>query len=542
MFRRSPVAAAHPRSRSASSSQGFLSSIWFQLALAIGGGVWWAFCFDERPGFLVPLAAAVPLCLIAGAPLGPWRRFWLGWLHGAVAWMVAVPWLSTMLGVYGGLPVAASAGLVALLALYLGAYHGVFCWLAGLVLRRRDALSLAAAPALWVGLELLRGAGLAGFPWNLLAYAWVDVPGALDVTRWIGSLGLSGVVVAFGLALSRLVSDPRNGRPGQRQGGFADGATRRQAATVVAGVAVLLAVARWTNLDPPSPAGPVLDVRVVQPNIGMMTDAQLLDGPDYGSIHDNYRRLFELSREACTPGALVVWPESAGWPYELERDASFAGDVESLVAGGCSLLFNSARRFGSGDDEGAFNSAYLLTPGDVRAARQTYDKMHLVPFGEYVPLARYLPGVRQLARNTGSFSAGDEVRLLDLEGARLGISICFEIVFPRQVAARVRRGASVLVTMANDSWYGATWAPHQHLRPARFRAAENGRPLIRAAITGISAFIDHRGRILATAGIDEAAVLRMPVAPVVGATPFSRAPLLVPLLCLAMAAFAILRR
>ena len=431
-----------------------------------------------------------------------------------------------MLTVYGGLPAIASAALIALLALYLGAYHGLFCWLAGPVLRRRDLLSLLAAPGIWVGLELVRGAGLSGFPWNLLAYAWVDVPGALDTTRWIGSLGLSGVVVVLGLGLLRL----------------AGGGSRRQAATVLAGVAVLLAVARWTNLDRPAPSGPVLDVRVVQPNIGMMTDDELVAGLDYASIRDNYRRLFELSHEACEPGALVVWPESAGWPYELERDAAFARDVETLVGRGCALLLNSARRFVSGEEEGAFNSAYLLSSGDPRADRQTYDKIHLVPFGEYVPFARTLPGVRQLARNTGSFSAGEEVRLLDFGSARLGISICFEIVFPRQVAARVRRGASVLVTMANDSWYGATWAPHQHLRPARFRAAENGRPVIRAAITGISAVIDRRGRILATAGIDETAVLRTPVTPVAGMAPFSRAPWLVPLLCLLVAGFAILRR
>ena len=502
-----------------------VSSIWFQVGLAICGGVWWAFCFDERPGFLIPLAAAAPLWLIAGAPLGPWRRLWLGWLHGTVAWLIAVPWLSTMLTVYGGLPSVGSACLLAVLALYLGAYHGLFCWLAGAALARRDVLSLVVAPAIWVSLELVRGAGPSGFPWNLLAYAWVDVPGALDLTRWIGSLGLSGVVVVSGLGVLRL----------------ADRGTRRQAMTVVAGVAVLLTIARWTNLDRTAPAGPVLDVRVVQPNIGMMTDDQLLGGLDYSSIHANYRRLFELSHEACAPGALVVWPESAGWPYELERDAVLARDVEALVGRGCSLLFNSARRFNAGEEVGAFNSAYLVTPGDARADRQTYDKMHLVPFGEYVPFARYLPGVRQLARNTGSFSTGDEVKLLDIGGARLGISICFEIVFPRQVAARVRRGASVLVTMANDSWYGATWAPHQHLRPSRFRAAENGRPVIRAAITGISALIDRRGGILATADIDQTAVLRMPVTPLDGMTPFSRAPLLVPLLCLLLAAFAILR-
>ena len=142
----------------------------------------------------------------------------------------------------------------------------------------------------------------------------------------------------------------------------------------------------------------------------------------------------------------------------------------------------------------------------------------------------------------GGFSPGDGVRLLDAAGARLGVSICFEIVFPEQVAARVRRGATVLVTMTNDSWYGRTWAPHQHLRPARFRAAENARPVIRAAITGISASIDYRGQILERSEIDETYVLKVPIFPLDGMTPFSRAPLLAPLLCLALAAFGILRR
>lgn len=504
------------------------SSIWFQLALAVGGGVWWAFCFDERPGLVVPIAATVPLFLITAMAPEPGRRLWLGWLHGTVAWLVAVPWIASTLTLYGGLPSVASAFLLTLLALYLGLYHGVFCWLAGSALARRDVFSLVLAPAIWVSLEWLRGLGPSGFPWNLLGYAWVDVPGALDVTRWVGSHGLSALVAAFGLALL----------------GLADRETRRQAAVGIAAVAVLLAVARWTNLDrPPAAASPV-ELRLEQPNIHMETVEMQEEsaGVRLTRIQTNYQSLFAYSRLSCDPGTLVVWPESAGWPYELERDAQFAQDVEDLVAGGCSLLFNSTRRFQSGDVEGAYNSAYLLTPSEGAADRQIYDKMHLVPFGEYVPLGRFLPRLRQLARNTGSYSPGDEVRLLDHGDARLGVSICFEIVFPAQVAARVRRGASVLVTMTNDSWYGRTWAPYQHLRPARFRAAENSRPLIRAAITGISAVIDYRGETEMTTPIDEVYGLETPVFPLDRMTLFSRAPLLVPLLCLLLAAFAILRR
>lgn len=510
-----------------------LRSLWFQFALSAGGGVWWAFCFDQRPGLLLPLAAAAPLFAIAAVP-GSWRRLWLGWLHGVVAWLVAVPWIAGTLEIYGGLPGVASVLLLGLLALYLGLYHGLFCWLAGRLLARGDLLSLLLAPAVWVALEWVRGLGPSGFPWNLLAYAWVDVPGALDATRWIGSHGLSFLVAASGLALFRLAAREN----------------RRGAVAALVAVAALLAIARWTNLDRRPGDERRLDVAVVQPNIHMATAAMADGGPDeqFADLASNYERLFALSREACEPGRLVVWPESAGWPYQLERDGRFAADLEKVVAGGCSLLLNSARWDQSGDEAEsgeearAFNAAYLLTPGPGRAQRQTYDKMHLVPFGEYVPFGGLLPAVRQLARQAGGFSPGDEVRLLDADPARLGVSICFEIVFPQQVAARVRRGANLLVTITNDSWYGRTWAPHQHLRPARFRAAENGRPLVRAAITGISAVIDRRGRVLAETPIDEAMVMRARIVPLSGLTPFTRAPLLVPLLCVALAGFAILRR
>ena len=245
---------------------------------------------------------------------------------------------------------------------------------------------------------------------------------------------------------------------------------RRGAAAALVAVAAILSIARWTNLDGPPGDERRLDVAVVQPNIHMATAAMVDGGPDdqFADLASNQERLFALSREACEPGRLVVWPESAGWPYQVERDGVFAGDLEEVVAGGCSLLLNSARWDRSAPEERAFNAAYLLTPGSGRARRQTYDKMHLVPFGEYVPFGRHLPAVRQLARQAGGFSPGDEVRLLDADGAVLGVSICFEIVFPEQVAARVRRGANLLVTITNDSWYGRTWAPHQHLRPRPF--------------------------------------------------------------------------
>ncbi len=499
--------------------------------MSVLGGLWWAFCFDAGPGSALPLFVSAPLFVIAIAPGGSLRRLLLGWLHGLVAWLIALPWIASTLVVYGGIPWVVSALLLVGLALYLGLCHGLFCWLAGFALRRHDRLSLLLLPAIWGSLEWLRGLGAAGFPWNLLGYAWVDVPGALEATRFVGSHGLSALVAATGFAAVRL----------------AVSSTRRQAAVALAVVAAFLLAARFAVRDRPEAAGPRMDIAIVQPDIYMETANEAAASTDarFARIRRNYERLFELSREACRPGTLVIWPESAGWPYQVERDEGFARDVERLVAGGCSVLLNSARRSRlDGGEERALNAAYLLSPGAGTEAveRQTYDKMHLVPFGEYVPLGRYLPMVRQVARQAGGFSPGDEVRLLDADGVLLGVSICFEIVFPQKVALRVRRGARVLATMTNDSWYGSTWAPHQHLRAARFRAAETGRPLARAAITGISAIVDDRGRVVASLDIGEMGVLRAEIEPLGGTTPFVRLPWLVPLLCLGLSGFAILRR
>jgi apolipoprotein N-acyltransferase len=469
-----------------------------------------------------PWLAAVALAplLIALDGRRPWLR---GWLFGIVAWCVAIPWI---------VPTITTYGLVSgLLAVILGAYDALFALAGARLWRRADALSLAALPALWVALEVARGRLLSGFPWNLAAYAWTDLPGALELSSWIGAWGVSWLLVAVNLGVARAFAARR----------------WETAALTLLAVGALLPIAGRFARPAERAAAPGLPVAVVQPDI---PNRPFFDA---AATAADYRRLLDLSRALCQPGALMLWPESAAWPRQWQHDAALRLDLESLARDrGCAILLNTAY------DEGSrtYNSVLLV---DVRASDagrpplepgpragseglrvQRADKRHLVPFGEYVPLRRLLPFVGTIARMAGDFSPATGIRLLDWHGEQLGAAVCYEVVFPGETAALVRAGASILVTVTNDGWYGDTAAPRQHLRAARFRAAENRRWLLRAAITGISAIVRPDGSLAAFADVGETAVLEARVAGRRDRSPFAHAPWLVPALAIALAGIALL--
>jgi apolipoprotein N-acyltransferase len=431
--------------------------------------------------------------------------------------MVAIPWIVPTLVTYGGIARPLAVLLFALLAVYLGSYHAAFAWLGGRLWRHGGWAPFLALPALWCVLEAVRSRLVSGFPWNLAGTAWIAVPGALPIASWIGVSGVSFLALLA-------------------NAGVAHGVARRRIEPAAAtSLAVLLALAlglRWAGPRPTREPG--VQVRILQPA------TPILGGDDREAIAEARRRTIDMTREACDrAGALVVWPESAGWPYVLERDAAFRAEVEAEAARGCGVLLNSPRF----DGDAVYNAAFLIEPG---GAPEHYDKRHLVPFGEYVPLERVLPFVGTLARNAGGFAASDRATLLRFGGLALGMAICFEITFPDEVASTVRAGATALATVTNDAWYGDTAAPWQHLRAARFRAAENHRSVVRAALTGVSAWIEPDGRLASTLGVGERGMLRGELQPRRELTPFTRAPWAVPLACAVVCSlvfpFAILAR
>jgi len=487
--------------------------------LAFAAGALWAFSFGREPLVLAPWLALAPLMMLLAGP----RPGFLGWFHGLGFWIVGMSWMPATLSTFGSLPAWLATLALALVAAYLGLFHAFFARLAAVFWKRGGPLAFAALPALWVVFEFLRGRGPMGFSWNLAGYAAAGFPGALEATAWIGTLGVSAIVVLVNVAVARSI------------------VTRDWAPVAWTSLAVLafFAIAGRAG-EAAAERGPQRSVAVLQPNIANMTTWD----PAVADL--NYQRVLELSRDACAPGELLVWPESAAWPYSFEPGSRLARDVRRLVASGCTLLFNSPVQEG----ERYFNAALLESPAAPTAAGapagegSRYDKQRLVPFGEYVPLGRWLPFLERIARAAGDFSPGGRKGNLVWNGESLGTAICFEVTFPEDVAAKVADGAGILVTVTNDAWYGDTWAPWQHLRAAQFRAAENRRPLLRAAITGVSAVIGPRGELRQTLGVNEVGLLRASIVPGEDLTLYTRTPYAVPgiAFAIAIAAFAILRR
>lgn len=463
------------------------------VALAAGG--LWALCFQARPLVVASWGALAPTLALL------WLRcpVRLVYLAGVVFWASALWWVAPTMATYGGLPPWLAAAALLLLAAVLAAYWALFAWMAGALWRRGAGWGLVAAPAAWVVCEWLRAWVLGGFPWNLAAYAWMEVPGARPLAAWIGAYGVSAVVVLA-------------------NGAVAVSLVRRRwwlGVAVAGALLVLLATAaRWAGPGEAAAQRPARPVRVVQPNVPNLTEW------DPGLMEEGYRRLLRLSREACDRAALVVWPESAAFPMSWQEHGRLRQDVEALARQGCPVLLNTPWLLPDG-----YRNAALIVGPDGPAAR--YDKRHLVPFGEYVPW--WLPLGETLARNIGSFVAGREPTLLPWRDERLGVAVCYEIVFPAEVAATVERGATMLVTVTNDAWYGDTAAPWQHLAAARFRAAELHRPVLRAAITGVSAIVLPDGSLHSALGVGEEGVLRAELAGRTDRTPYSRAPWAPPL-------------
>jgi apolipoprotein N-acyltransferase len=483
------------------------------LLLAVGGGVAWGLQFGRQGYLVAPWLALAPLFLL----LGHRRPGRLAFVHGLAAWLAAIPWIAPTLHTYGQFPPALALLSLLLLASYLAAFEAAWARLGAPLWRlpgwRGVVAALAGLPALWVALEWVRAWLLSGFPWNLAAYSWVEVPGALPLTAWIGAYGLSALVLAANAGVALAVARRR----------------WEPACLGLLAPSLLLALGgRWATGSSPEPAAG-RPVRLLQPN------SENLVAWDPEAVRRNYDKVFSLSRTACDrPGALLVWPESAAWPYSYSAHDEFRRDVDALAATGCPVLLNSTHQ----DPEGRwYNSGLLVAPGRPVAR---YDKRHLVPFGEYVPLARFLPFIESLARNAGDFSAAEELRLLPWEGEEIGLAICFEVVFPAEVAEAVVSGASLLATITNDAWYGDTSAPWQHLRAARFRAAESRRPLLRAAITGVSAVIAADGSVVAQLGVGEEGILRASVAGRRDLSPASRWPWASPVAALVVGAVAIL--
>jgi len=452
---------------------------------ALFSGLFPVLAFPPLNMYPVAYFAFVPL-LISLRGKGLRAAFSLGLITGFVYFLGTVYWVSHSMRVYGHVPLPATLFAVVLLCGYLALYAGVFALLFAYLSPLRRFPAAVTAPMLWVSLEFARTYALTGFPWSVLGYSQYSFLTVIQIADITGVYGVSFLLMAVNGMLFDLV-----GYKSHHAGEPPPPAGRLIAGTVFTFLLVALVVVYGVTKLGKGESGPQVRASVIQGNI---PQDRKWDRAFQNDVIERYETL-SVEARAGHPD-LIIWPESAlpfifGYQKDLTEKII---DFEKQL--GTYLLFGSVT--GSGGSMLA-NSAVLLSPeGDVLSK---YDKIHLVPFGEYVPLRQFLPFIDKLVVAVGDFEPGREYVVMDTSFGKIGNLICYEIIFPGLVRAFVHRGANVLVTITNDAWFGRTSAPYQHFSMAVFRAVENRVPVIRAANTGISGFIDPEGRILKKSGI-----------------------------------------
>lgn len=457
--------------------------------------------FPKIEADLLAWAALVPLI---GALNGtrPGEALRRGLVFGIVHFASLLYWLVPTMVIYGHLPWPLAIGILFLFACVLSLLAAAPVAAAVGLAAGTPGRLLLLFPVFWVGAEYLRSFLFTGFPWELLGYSQYRRLHLIQVSDIFGVYGLSGLIALTNAALFLAALRARGGvwygRPVSLPLAIAG------LAAAGLGLALTVGYALWRipAVDREAQSAPTVRVAAIQGNI---EQSQKWDPAFQRATIERYLR---RSREALAQAPeLIVWPESAA-PFYFPVEAAPTRMVrEGIAAIGVHFLIGAPAVELVDGRPVYFNSAFLVAPSGEPLGR--YDKAHLVPYGEYTPYKEYLPFLGKMVEHVGDFAAGERGRTLAGGGWRLGVQICYEIIFPPLAAAQVKNGANLIVTITNDAWYGTTAGPYQHFSLAVLRAVENRRAVVRAANTGISGFIDPAGRILeATPLMTEAAVVR----------------------------------
>lgn len=467
-----------------------------KVILAVLSGVMLTASFPPGRLSLFAWLALVPL-LKSIENESPSSALKLGYIAGLSHYLSLIYWIVVVVGRYGGLNPFISFSVFILLCLYLALYPAFFSCLS--VLIKSSRFRILFTGALWISLEYIRGIILTGFPWCLLGYSQYENLHIIQVADLFGVYGISFLIVTVNVFIYDLLFKRRNYGISTvlYEMVFAGLLT---SATLIYGHCEMLKEQLENDTDKN------ITAVIVQGNI----DQSVKWDPAYQArTVAIYKRLTLKAIHDFRPD-LVVWPETS-LPFFLQNNRDFSQDLHSLaVKSGSAFIVGSPAYKRINGIENYFNRAYLISPDEY--AFKYYDKVHLVPFGEYVPCKDILFFVDRLVPAAGDFQAGKkDITPLKHNDVSLGILICFEAIFPEMARSYSKKGADILVNLTNDAWFGKTSAPYQHLSMAVFRAVENRRPLIRAANTGFSAFISPHGELIEKGALFKEEVLKAKV-------------------------------
>jgi apolipoprotein N-acyltransferase len=440
------------------------------LAVVVGG-LALAQAYPPADWFGLAWISLVPVVLVAVD--APWlAAFGWGWLGGFAFFLALLDWLNFTFRTFSAIPWPLAWGPTALLAgycaLWVAAVMAILSWITA---RRSAVAALLTFPFLWVAAEWGRGHLMSGFPWGLLGYSqWRALP-VIQIAELAGVYGVSFVVAGVNAALAALFVCP----------------LRRAIVGVAAAAAVLVATVGFgVSRLGETPGGEVARVGIMQPAIEQPLKWDERFAARVLAIYLGLTRSVE-------PGAtdLIVWPETSA-PTILRRDPGLLDSLSAMARDLRTTLVVGSVDVEDGAPPRLTNTAFLV---GARGIAGRYDKMHLVPFGEYVPLSELIGFVRGWAEFISELQPGTNPRVFPGPPAPFGVVICYEGIFPELVREFVRGGARVMINMTNDAWFGVTSGPSQHLAMYPFRAVEHRIAIVRSANTGVSAVVTPTGRI-----------------------------------------------
>jgi apolipoprotein N-acyltransferase len=439
------------------------------------------------------------------------RSFGLGLLAGFVYFAGTLYWFVVTLTSFGGLSTPLAACASAMGMAYLALYPAMFAVIQARLVRALGQAALLLAPAVWVATEMARTYSPLDFPWDLLGYSQVTVLPIAQLASLVGIYGLSLLVALVSAVAAYATVAHRD--------------PRRWLACVLA-AALVLGTGVWGTVrirrQALISAGAPVRVAVLQGNI---LQDQKWDPAMRDAIMQRY---IDMTREAIGRNAeFILWPESA-MPTPYEQDLPRGALLRRLAREAhVTLLVGSDQvepvrpvLAAKAPPSRMYNAAYLIQPDGSTAA--VYRKIHLVPFGEYVPFSRLLFFVGPLVEAVSDFAPGTEATLLPVGGHMVSTAICYEVIYAGLMRSFAVRGSELLTTITNDAWYGWSSAAYQHWEQASLRAIEDGRYLARAANTGISGFVDPYGRVLQRSNMFQSAVMVEDVRFLTGRTIYSR--------------------